>query len=53
MAARFGVGKIFFGSLYARGILTTDLGEQLELGLLVAFVGDETFKICTAIETLS
>lgn len=39
--------------MYARGILTADLGEQLKLGLLVAFVGGEAFKICTAIETLS
>lgn len=39
MAARFGLGKLIFGSLYARDILTTDL----ELGLLVVFVGDEAF----------
>lgn len=35
--------KYFLAHFYARDILTRELGEQLELSLLVAFVGDEAF----------
>lgn len=40
MATGFGVGKNTFWLTLCKGHLDYRLGEQLELGLLVAFVGD-------------